>query len=85
MYHLTMGHDYVSVTSTQHRGRVEVRGRPDYATDHRADDPLHQFLDSLDPPTVSQLFADGKASPNPKNSRADCSFVALAQLFRDNP
>lgn len=85
MYQLTMGDDHVAVFSTQHKGRVEVRGRPNYATDHRADDPLHTFLDSLDPPTVSQLFADGAASPNPHNPRAACSFVALAKLFADNP
>lgn len=85
MFKLTMGDDHVVVYSTQHKGRIEVRGRPHYATDHHADDPLHSFLDSLDPPTVSQLFADGQASPNPKNSRADCSFVALNRLFADNP
>jgi hypothetical protein len=84
-FSIQMFDDFVAVFNTAARGHVQVRGKPNYATDWDASDPLHQFLDSLDPMVVSMLFANGHATVNPNNQRSTPSVVACGKLFQDNP
>jgi hypothetical protein len=70
---------------TVKRGReasfIEVRGKPGYETNHDDSDPLHAFLDALDPTTVSMLFAGDVATLNPRNPRHAPSFEACDRLY----
>ena len=77
--------DFVAVFNSTARGHVQVRGKPNYATDWDSSDPLHKFLDSLDPMIVSMLFASGYATINPNNARSAPSVIACGKLFLDNP
>jgi hypothetical protein len=68
--------------SVRHGGElIEVRGKPRYEVDHDPHDPLHQFLDSLDPATVSHLFAAEDVPLNPNNPRTGPSILACRALF----
>lgn len=55
-----------------------VRGKPRYEIDYDATDPLHQFLDSLDQVTVSELFAGDPVAIDPTTP---ASVLACRNLF----
>lgn len=77
--------DALSVRRLGARERIEVRGAPDYERAHDPADPLHAFLDRLDPHTVSTLFAGDEMTLNPRNPRHAPSFAACATLFAETP
>lgn len=62
--------------------RVEVRGAPNYATDgYDPADPLHAFLDSLDPASVAVVMTYAPYLLNPANPRTLPSIAACVALF----
>ena len=66
------------------KARVEVRGKPHYATHgHDANDTLHQFLDAIDPATVSSLFTYELVRLNPTSSRSWPTFDVCDTLFQE--
>lgn len=81
-YHLYLDAPDVLVVRAK-ADRVEVRGAPNYATDWQPGDPLHEFLDRLDPATVSVIFSYDVAVLNPNNPRAAPSFAACDRLFQE--
>ncbi len=79
-YTIKLLEDVAIVSNGKHR--IEVRGKGNYAIDHTPNDPLHKFLDKLDPATVSKLF-DGTDPVflNPKNPRTIKSIEVCRELF----
>lgn len=73
----------LTVHSNKQKGWVEIRGKSSYETRHKPHDPLHRFLDKLDPATVSTLFADDEVTLNPKNPRSAVSIEAVQKLMLD--
>jgi hypothetical protein len=73
--------DVLIVRRDRDDARVEVRGKPNYTVDYDAADPLHAFLDALDPASVSALFTYQSHSLNPRNTRHDPSRAACVALF----
>jgi ribosomal protein S18 acetylase RimI-like enzyme len=62
--------DVLKVTSNKTDKWIEIRGKPHYETHgHDENDPLHKFLDKLDPATVAALMAGDVKFLNPNNSR----------------
>lgn len=59
---------------------IEVRGHHPYGVHHRPGDPMHRFLDSLDPATVSMLMAGDDVYINPRNSRRASTIAAVIAL-----
>lgn len=71
------------VIQRRDKGRVEVRGKPNYATHgYDAADPLHQFLDGLDPATVSALHTFELVRLNPQSSRTWPTFDMCDAIFQ---
>lgn len=64
--------------------RIEVRGADKYPIKHQPNDHLHQFLDSLDPATISKLMSGDSVYLNPHNSRTLPSIRACDILFQNN-
>lgn len=64
---------------------VEVRGAPDYTRRYDPADPLHQFLDSLDPPSACVVLTYVEYTINAKNPRSQDALVACEALFAANP
>lgn len=63
---------------------IEIRGKRGYETkSYDSKDPLHKFLDTLDPATVSNLFAGETISINPKNKRSKPSIEAIQKLMKE--
>lgn len=61
---------------------VQVRGAPRYVAEgYNAADPLHAFLDSLDPGTVSAVLTYVPVVLNPYNRRAVPTFAACEKLL----
>lgn len=66
------------------KARVDIRGKPGYQIDgHDAADPLHKFLDAIDPTTVSALFTYELVRLNPTNSRHWPTFTVCDALFEE--
>ena len=79
MISLNMLDDVTLLVKIGNRPGIQVRGDAPYWK-YNPCDPLHKFLDSLDPATVSTLMADFPTILNPKNPRSKKSFDACIFL-----
>ena len=77
-------YDTLRISSNHQNGWVEVRGKTNYEIDYDPQDPLHQFLDTLDAPTVSTLMANGGFTLNGGNPRSKPAIDAARQMLAVN-
>lgn len=76
----------LAVKDTSQKSHVQVRGAPDYTTHgYDSSDPLHSFLDRLDPGTCSAVLTYVSVTLSPANKRAGPSFDACKELMKTNP
>jgi len=75
----------LNVVDTRGKGRVEVRGKRGYESgEYDKKDKLHKFLDKLDEPTVTKLFADDEVVLNPNNIRTAPAIKAVKDLMNED-
>ena len=77
-------HRSVFVRDSSEKSFVRIDGNSCFATDHNKSDPMHQFLDTLDPATVSKMFDGSVVFLNPNNPRTTPSIKAVAKVLNEN-